>query len=80
MELLTLKDHPKFYGEHKSAKSFWRDYDKVKVVNARLTIYNEDALLLVTTGDEDNDVITNVTINLSDYKKSSILNLITSCS
>lgn len=75
VELLTLKDHPKFYGDYKAAKSFWKAYDKVKVVNARQTIYNEDALLLVTTGDEDNDVITNVTINLSDYGKKQYLEL-----
>ncbi len=75
VELLTLKDHPKFYGDYSAAKSFWKGYDKVKVVNARLTIYNEDALLLVTTGDEDNDIITNITINLSDIEKKEYLEL-----
>ena len=75
VELLTLKEHPKFYGDYQAAKSFWKGFDKVKVVNARQTIYNEDALLLVTTGDEDNDVITNVTINLSDYEKEQYLEL-----
>ena len=75
VELLTLKDHPKFYGDYKAAKRFWKGFDKIKVVNARLTIQNEDALLLVTTGDEDNGVITNVTINLSDYEKKQYLEL-----
>ncbi len=67
-ELLSIKNHPKFYDDYNEAKKFWNDYDKVKVVNARQTRYNEDALLLITTGDEDNNVITNVTINLSNVE------------
>jgi len=61
MELLTMKDHQQFYGDYNEARKFWKGYDLVKVVNARLKIYNEDALLLVTTGDEDKDIITRVT-------------------
>lgn len=73
IELLTLKEHPKFYGDYKAAKSFWKGFDNVKVVNSRQKIYNEDALLLVTSGNED--VITNITINLSDYEEKQSLEL-----
>lgn len=75
MELLTLKEHPKFYGDYKAAKSFWKEFEKAIVVNASGTTFYEDALLLVTTGDSDNGVITNVTINLSDYEKKHDLEL-----
>ncbi|MDF2655545.1 MAG: hypothetical protein K0R19_2019 [Bacillota bacterium] len=69
MELLTAEGHPQFYGDFLEAESFWRNYsEKVKVVNARQTIFNEDALLLITTGDSDNNVITKVTINLSEVE------------
>jgi len=68
MELLTMKDHPQFYGDYNEARKFWKGYDQVKVVNAGRKMYHEDALLLVTTGDEDKDIITRVTINLSNIE------------
>lgn len=82
MELLTMKDHPKFYGDHNEAKQFWKGYDKVKVNNASQTIHNEDALLSVTTGAGDKRIITSVRINLSnvdnkhDLKLEDVLQLI----
>ncbi|QUH20256.1 hypothetical protein [Alkaliphilus sp. B6464] len=64
MDILTFPGHPKFYGKYGEAKRFWIKYrKKVKVVNAMETIYNNDALLLVTTGNEDKGVITKVIIN-----------------
>lgn len=66
MEIVTLEGHPKFYGDYEKAESFWKEYKKVKVVNSRQTINNEDALLMITSSDEDNGVITNVSMNFSN--------------
>ncbi|MBU5677796.1 hypothetical protein KQI88_15360 [Alkaliphilus sp. MSJ-5] len=65
MDILTLPGHPKFYGSYKEAKQFWRKYKKVKVINVKETIYgkHEDSLLLITTSDTANGVITKVIIN-----------------
>jgi len=82
MELLTLEGHPKFYDEYKEAKQFWRGFKKVKVVDASQTRFNENALLLITSGYSDKGVITNITINLSnvdnkkDIKLDDVLRLI----
>ncbi len=62
-ELITLKDHPKYYGDYKEAKIFWKKYDEVVVAT---TGRNEDALLLV--GTTDSKVIDNIRINLSDVE------------
>lgn len=64
-DLITLKDHPEFYGDYKEAKKFWKKYDDV-VVDVTTTGSNEDALLFV--GTNDFKVIDNVRINLSDVE------------
>lgn len=64
-ELVTLKDHPKYYGDYKVAKKFWKKYDEV-VVDVTATGHNEEALLFV--GTIDSKVIDNIRINLSDVE------------
>jgi len=68
LDIITKEGHPLFYDNYKDAKDFWKGYNKVKVVNAHSTIYNEDALLLITTNDKDNGIITNISFNFSDVQ------------
>lgn len=69
MQILKAENHPKFYDEFNVAKEFWAEYPNVAVVNAKQTIYNEDAILLITTGDSDRGVITSIKINFANSTK-----------
>lgn len=66
VEIVTLPGHPKYYGDFKEAEKLWKGYKKVKVVNAGQSSFYGDALLLITTGNDDwdNDFITSVNFNL----------------
>jgi hypothetical protein len=62
-----MEEHPKFYGDSAEAKELWKGYNKVKVVKSVQASYNEDALLLITSSNDENE-ITGVTINLSEVE------------
>lgn len=61
-ELITLKGHPKYCGDFKEAKKFWKGYEGVKVEKSYQDENFEDAILLVSSGD---NVISNIAIDLS---------------
>lgn len=75
LDIVKKEGHPLFYGNFQEAKDFWKGYKKVKVVNAQSKIYNEDALLLITTGNEDNGIITDVSFNFSNIENKDSLNV-----
>lgn len=84
METLQIANHPKFYGDFEMAKNIWSPYSNVSVVNARQTIYNQDSLLLITTGDSDKNYITSIVIDFrnstehTNYSFDNMLSLVCS--